>query len=55
MQKDNREITSQEYDLMWKKLNADRITEEEWRGFCDELFKQELERNKDVLIRLKNC
>ena len=47
-------ITYEDYDLMWFDLREGKITEEEWREFCDELFKQELERNKDVMIRLKN-
>tara|TARA_R110000824_G_C14796341_1_gene633882 strand:+ start:257 stop:547 length:291 start_codon:yes stop_codon:yes gene_type:complete len=33
---------------MWFNLREGKITEEEWRAFCDELFQQELERNKDV-------
>ena len=47
-------ITYEEYDMMWFDLREGRVTEEEWREFCDELFKQELERNRDVMIRLKN-
>jgi len=47
-------ITHEEYDMMWYDLKEGNITEAEWRAFCDELFQQELERNKDVMVRLKN-
>jgi len=47
-------ITYEEYDMMWFDLREGKISEEEWRAFCDELFQQELERNKDVMVRLKN-
>jgi len=39
---------------MWCDLNNGIITEEEWRVFCDALFAQTLEENKDVMVRLKN-
>jgi len=54
MSNTEQKITYEEYDMMWFDLNEGRISEEEWRAFCDELFQQMLERNKDVMIRLKN-
>ena len=50
----NNKITYEEYDMMWFDLRDGKISEEEWRAFCDELFQQELERNKDVMVRLKD-
>jgi hypothetical protein len=47
-------ITYEMYDMMWFDLQEGLISEKEWREFCDDLFKQMLEENKDVLIRLKN-
>ena len=47
-------ITHEEYQKMWYALNDGIITEQEWRVFCDALFAQVLEENKDVMIRLKN-
>jgi len=47
-------ITHEEYQKMWFALNDGIITEEEWRVFCDALFAQTLEENKDVMVRLKN-
>ena len=47
-------ITREDYDLMWFDLREGKISEASWRAFCDELFLQELERNKDVMVRLKN-
>jgi len=48
-------ITHEEYQKMWFALHEGIITEEEWRAFCDILFAQTLEENKDVMVRLKNC
>ena len=45
-------ITYEDYDRMWFDLEDGYITEAEWREFCDEVFKQMLEENKDVMIRL---
>jgi hypothetical protein len=50
----NNKITYEDYDLMWFDLREGRITEEDWREFCDALFAQTLEENKDVMVRLKN-
>ena len=47
-------ITRAEYQKMLFALNDGIITEEEWRVFCDALFAQTLEENKDVMVRLKN-
>lgn len=47
-------ITHEEYQKMWFALHEGRITEEEWRVFCEVLFEQILEENKDVMVRLKN-
>ena len=47
-------ITRAEYQKMWFALNDGIITEEEWLVFCDALFAQTLEENKDVMVRLKN-
>ena len=47
-------ITHEEYQKMWYALNDGIITEQEWRVFCDALFDQTLEENKDVMVRLKN-
>ena len=47
-------ITYEDYDRMWFDLEDGYITEAEWREFCDKVFKQMLEENKDVMIRLKN-
>ena len=47
-------ITRDDYCGMWDALLAGKITEQEWRTFCDALFVQTLEENKDVLVRLKN-
>jgi polyhydroxyalkanoate synthesis regulator phasin len=44
----NNKITYEEYDFMWFDLREGKITEEEWREFCDALFKQTREENKDV-------
>jgi len=48
------QITKEEYANMWDELKEGRVEESEWREFCDIVFKQELERNRDVMIRLKN-
>jgi hypothetical protein len=50
----NTKITHEEYQKMWFALHEGIITEEEWRVFCDFLFAQTLEENKDVMVRLKN-
>ena len=47
-------ITHDEYQKAWFTLHEGIITEEEWRAFCDILFAQTLEENKDVMVRLKN-
>lgn len=47
-------IDVEDYNEMWEDLRKGNISEKEWREFCDVLFEQELERNKDVLVRLKN-
>ena len=39
-------INYDDYHFMWFDLRKGKITETEWREFCDVLFKQELERNK---------
>jgi hypothetical protein len=51
--KDHR-ITVEEYTNMWYELEGGRVTEREWIEFCYIVFKQQLEDNKDVMIRLKN-
>ena len=48
-------ITREEYQKMWFALQDGIITEQEWRVFCDAVFAQTLEENKDVMVRLKNC
>ena len=48
------QITKEEFANMWDELKAGRVEESEWREFCDIVLKQELERNRDVMIRLKN-
>ena len=48
------QITKEEFANMWEGLVEGRVEESEWREFCDIVFKQELERNRDVMIRLKN-
>lgn len=45
-------ITHEEYQKMWFALHEGIITEQEWRVFCDALFDQTLEENKDVMVRL---
>ena len=50
----NNKITHEEYQKMWFALHEGIITEEEWRVFCDFLFAQTLEENKDVMERLMN-
>ena len=50
----NNKITHDEYQKAWFALHEGIITEEEWRAFCDILFAQTLEENKDVMVRLKN-
>lgn len=47
-------ITHDDYQNMWFALHAGMISEQEWRVFCDALFNQVLEENKDVMVRLKN-
>jgi hypothetical protein len=47
-------ITYDDFIIMWEALAAGKITEQEWRTFCDALFVQTLEENKDVMVRLKN-
>ena len=47
-------ITHDEYQKAWFALHEGIITEEEWREFCDILFVQILDENKDVMVRLKN-
>lgn len=47
-------ITHEEYQKAWVDFREGIITEEEWRAFCDILFAQTLEENKDVMVRLKN-
>jgi hypothetical protein len=51
----NYKISYEEYDLMWFDLKEGKITEAEWREFCDELFDQMIDDAKDVMVRLKNC
>ena len=46
-------ITYEEYQRMWFALQYGIINEQEWREFCDAVFAQTLEENKDVMIRLK--
>ena len=47
-------ITYEEYQRMWFALQYGIINEQEWREFCDAVFAQTLEENKDVMVRLKN-
>jgi hypothetical protein len=42
------------YNEMFAKFNAGKITEQEWKAFCLEVLCEVMEENKDVLIRLKN-
>jgi hypothetical protein len=51
---EHKKITKEEYANMWGELKEGRVAESEWREFCDIIFKQLLEDNKDVMIRLKN-
>jgi hypothetical protein len=48
------EITQEEFSMMWFELREGKISEEEWRAFCDITLRQEIERNGEVMIRLKN-
>jgi len=48
------EITQEESSMMWFDLSSGKISEEEWRAFCDITLRQEIERNGEVIIRLKN-
>ena len=48
------ETTQEESHMMWLELSSGKISEEEWRAFCDITLRQELERNGEVMIRLKN-
>ena len=47
-------ITRAEYEKMWHALKDGTVTEKEWQLFCQDLFDQTLEENKDVMVRLKN-
>ena len=47
-------ITQKDYQEKWIALQNGSITEKDWRTFCDELFAQILDENKDVMIRLKH-
>lgn len=49
-----KEITKEEFANKFNELVKGRVEESEWREFCEDVFKQELERNRDVMIRLKN-
>ena len=49
-----KQITKEEYANMWHELEGGRVTESEWREFCDIVFKQQLEDSKEVMIRLKH-
>ncbi len=55
MENTNNKITYEmRYPKMWLALQEGRVTEEEWKEFCDALLEQEIEKNKDVMVRLKN-
>jgi hypothetical protein len=41
------------YDMMWFDLREGRVTEEEWKEFCAALLEQEINKTKDVMVRLK--
>jgi len=45
---------SEKYHEMYLKVQQGKISEDTWREFCNQLLEQILEKNKDVLIRLKN-
>jgi len=41
-------ITYEMYDMMWFDLREGRVTEEEWKEFCDALLEQEIDKAQDV-------
>ena len=47
-------MKSPKYHEMWRKVQAGEISETEWRQFCGQLLEQILEKNKDVMLRLKH-
>jgi hypothetical protein len=47
-------INTKQYDEMWQKFQKGLITQEAWTEFCNEVLAQILDRNADVLVRLKN-
>ena len=42
-----------EYEIMFEKFQTGRITETEWREFCDKILDKVLEDNREVFQRLK--
>jgi hypothetical protein len=47
-------INTKQYDEMWNKFQKGLITQEVWTEFCNKVLAQILDRNADVLARLKN-
>jgi len=47
-------INTKQYDEMWQKFQEGLITQEAWTEFCNKVLAQILDRNSDVLVRLKN-
>lgn len=47
-------IDIEKYSAMWKKMENGQITQQEWFEYCQSILGKHLEKNKDVLKRLKN-
>lgn len=49
----NQSVDEKKYNDLFTKFQSGIITEKEWTDYCDKLFSQILEDNKDVFIRMK--
>ena len=49
----NQSVDEKKYNELFTKVQSGIITEKEWMDYCNKLFPQILEDNKDIFIRMK--
>lgn len=49
----NQSVDEKKYNDLLTKVQMGTATEKEWTDYCNKLFSQILEDNKDVFIRMK--